>query len=85
MADFTNDTCSCAYRIDTQYVVKRAVLHCVLARFTMRNGPNRSLKWAETQKPLHTDVAPSLPDPICDIGKSGLDTGAYGLNVIVIK
>ena len=73
------------YRIDTQCIAIWAVLHCDLAHFTMRNRPKRSLKWAETQKPLHTDVAPSLPYPICDIGKSGLDTGAYGLNVIVIK
>lgn len=73
------------YRIDTQCIAIWAVLHCDLAHFTMRNGPNRSLKWAEMQKPLHTDVTLSLPDSICDIGKSDIDTGTYGLNVIVIK
>lgn len=84
MAVFTDDTFPCVHCIDIQCVAKRPVSCCDLAHFTTRNGPKCSLKWAEMQKPLRTDVKPSLTDSICDIGKSCIDTGGYCLNAIVI-
>ena len=35
--------------IDTQRVAKQAILGCEMGRFTVRNGPFRSLKWAISQ------------------------------------